>query len=174
VADLFFRLFRRPPRTNPVNLTGTVPAVSAVSGKAEILIGELGVAIEERVQWLIARVETHTNQISNLDIELRESQANVESLRNETLDRITGLQMKTTSQIVALATGGLRLQSWGVLFLILGAIQIMWGASTNTPPNGAYLVTSIVFLCLATAAAVLMLDYDSLNRDPSTPISENP
>ncbi len=156
----FLRLFPRFKKTHTAEpgsaMTGASGGIGALDATVSHQVPE---DISGRVRWLLSHVQSLTTQVSSLEEQLREGKANLAGAIDDTHDRLSGLESRTTSQVTSLATGGLRLQSWGVLFLVLGAIQIMVASSSSAPPNGALLISLIVILCWATAIAFLTLNF---------------
>jgi outer membrane murein-binding lipoprotein Lpp len=161
LRERFLRVFPSFRKPMVASLTGSVSATSSVSGTVTVKLADPGFTVESRIEWLLDRVHTLMDQVSRLESAVSQGAEEIAEARKEAVRGLENLEQATSSQLRNLAAGGLRLQTWGVLYLIAGAFLIMLGSDVHGAPSGLVLVILIVVLLWSTAITILTYDYAS-------------
>ena len=114
-------------RAVPAQLSGKVASsfgavVNLASGRIEMPQTELG-----KIEWLVRRVTDLDAEIVGLKHQNKEFATEFASAKESAAIEHRRIEHESRGRVTALAASGLRLQTWGVSFLITGSILLLAG-----------------------------------------------
>jgi len=110
----------RAPRTITVSASGAMKIQRSASLQVHNSLGDK--SLEEKVNWLLDRVEKLEGRISDLRREGREQEKKLESLIDEEASQRESADANINRQIEEVAIGGLHLEFMGIVWLVLGIV----------------------------------------------------
>jgi hypothetical protein len=111
-----------------VHATGATVFGYSASGTPTVSPPPVPEDLSERAEWLVARVRELWESADRASADHAELTEALAVDRQRLADEVGRLEAGLRSKLSDLAGGGLRLQTWGVIFLILGTALTILGA----------------------------------------------
>jgi hypothetical protein len=128
VGSFLRRVFHRRQQTVPAYFSGTVSGEFGVSGTATVTRVPRPEPVNEQLEWFAGRLGDLTLEVENLQADFLDSKGRLEQVDRQTKAEFVRIDQDFRSSLTELAAGGLQIQTWGVLFLIIGTMLSVWGS----------------------------------------------